>query len=159
MIDMKPLLLVTSCTAVLITCTAAMASIQRISIQQIFSQGDSVQQTSVQTDDSQNSEIVINVDSANTRQSHILRITTLRDIHLIGEITINDKVVKEFKNEGAILDLSRFLSLGRQTIKISGNYKPVASSIRIEFSGPGTQVSQQTGGSGKLNQTLLVNVQ
>lgn len=156
--DMKPLLLVTSCTAVLITCTTAMASIQQISIQQTSNQGDSVQQTSVQSS-SQNSEIVISVDSANTRQPHILKINPPRDIHLIGEITINDKVVKEFKNEGAILNLSRFLSLGRQTIKISGNYKPVASSIKIEFSGPGTQVSQQTGGSGKLNQTLIVNVQ
>ena len=158
MIDMNPLLFVTSCTAVLITCTTAMASVQRISIQKTSSQGGSVQQTSVQTNSSQNSEIVVNVDSANTRQPHILRISSPRDIQMIGQVTINDKVVKEFNNEGAILELSRFLSLGRQTIKISGNYKPVASSIKIEFSGLGTQVSQQTGGSGKLNQTLIINV-
>lgn len=158
MVNMKTLLFLTICTTVLITFSTAMASIQRISIQQTSSQGSSVRQTSIQTDSGQTSEIAINIDSANLGQSHILSISPPRRIQLIGEITINGKLVKKLNNEKVALDLSRFLSPGKQIINISGSYKPEESSIQVEFLGPGTQVSQQIGGSGKLSQTLIVDV-
>lgn len=138
--------------------TTAIASSQQMSINQTSSQRGSVRQTSIQTNSSQTSEIAITLDSTKVRQPIILSVTPPKGTQLVGEITVNGEVIEETKNKRVSLNLSRFLRQGKQVIKISGYYKPVESSIKVELLGPGTQISQAVGGNGKLSQTLIIHV-
>lgn len=139
--------------------TTAIASSQQMSINQTSSQGGSVRQTSIQTNSSQTSEIAITLDSAKVRQPIILSVTPPKGTQLVGEITVNGEVVEEIKNKRVSLNLSRFLGQGKQAIKISGYYRPVESSIKVELLDSDTQISQAIGGNGKLSQTLIIHVQ
>ncbi len=107
----------------------------------------------------QRQETFISLESANIGQPYVLSISATPGTQLTGQITLNDSVVQEFKDNQAEINLSPLLSKGRQKIKISGNYQPVQSSFQVKFSGPGTQVIQQTSGNGILNQTLIIDVQ
>ena len=101
----------------------------------------------------------INLDSANLGQPYILSVSATSGTQLTGQITINGTVVKDLKDSSVELDVSPLLPKGTQTIKITGNYQPVESSVEIKLSGPGIEVSQQTSGNGIIDQTLIVNVQ
>jgi len=136
------------------------SSIQQTSTQTNVSQGSSsIQQTSTQTNSSQTNETVISLDADKLGQSYILRVSAPKGTQLVGQITLRNKVIKRFASNQAVLNLSPYLLRGRQTLKIAGTYKPAQSSVKVEFSGPGTVLSQETGGSGKLDQTLVVSVQ
>ena len=157
----KTFLLSTSCTAFVMVSTAAIAqnSVQQTSIQQTSTGECSVEQTSTQTSSNQTSETSISLATAQLRQKNVLRVSAPTGTDLTGRITLNGKLVEEISNNTASVDLSSRLSKGRQTIKVSGTYKPADASIRVEFSGPGTQIAQEVGGSGRVNQTLVINVQ
>lgn len=155
----KILVLLTSCIAVVMIHTTAMASMQQTSIQHTSGQGSYIRQSSIQTDPGQTNKFVITLDSAKVRQPQILSVSSPKNTQFTGEITVNGKVIEQLKNKKISLDLSRFLLLGKNTIEISGSYKPAKSLVKVEFSGPGNQVSQEIGGSGKLSQTLIVEVQ
>jgi hypothetical protein len=103
-------------------------------------------------------QTAINLSSANLRAPHILSVSTPANTRLVGQITINGVVVKNFNSHQTSVNLSPYLSKGTKTVQISGNYKPASSSVRIEFSSPGTKVSQQTGGNGMVRQTLIMTV-
>ena len=179
--NMKILLLSISCVTFLIASTTALAqsSIQQNSVQ-INDNGVCVTSndskvnlrksskvnlrnsasTSRQSMNSfQEQKVTININSSNLERPHVLNISSNRASQLTGEVTVNGVVVKKFNEEQNSIDLSPYLSKGRKTVRISGSYKPVQSSVQIGFSGPGVQVSQQTSGEGVLRQTLILNVQ
>jgi len=107
----------------------------------------------------QTQETAITIDSASLAQPYTLSLSTSQGAQLTGQITLNGRVIQELKDNQASLNLSSLLSKGRQEIKISGNYQPVNSSVKVEFLGPGTQVTQLASGNGILNQTLIIDVQ
>lgn len=144
----------TFCSSFLIASNTAMAQISIIQTSSLDSTIVSTQGQSTQVQ-----EIAITIDSASLRQPYILSLSASQGTQLTGQITLNGRVIQELKDNQASIDLSPLLSKGRQEIKISGNYQPVQSSVKVEFSGSGTQVSQLASGNGILNQTLIISVQ
>lgn len=77
---------------------------------------------------------------------------------LSGHIKIGTKVIQALKGTRTVVNLAPYLSKGTRTIDISGSYQPIRGAVRIEFSGAGTHVSQQSSGSGTLQHSLVVTV-
>ena len=106
----------------------------------------------------QHQQTAITINGANLKAPHFLIITTAGSTQLVGEIAVNGVVVKNINNNQASVNLSPLLSTGINSVEISGNYKPARDSVRIQFSGPGTKVTQQTSGNGILRETLIIAV-
>ena len=106
----------------------------------------------------QHQQTAITINGANLKAPHFLSITTAGSTQLVGEIAVNGVVVKNINNNQASVNLSPLLSTGINSVEISGNYKPARDSVRIQFSGPGTKVTQQTSGNGILRETLIIAV-
>ncbi len=100
---------------------------------------------------------VFNLNAANLSQPHILSIKTSGN-QLTGEITVNGKLIKRLNKNSENINISPFLSVGEQTVKISARYAPASSSVNVGLSGPGTNVLQQNSGNGILNYTMDVTV-
>ena len=75
-----------------------------------------------------------------------------------GHIKVGNTVIKALNGTRTSVNLTPYLSLGTKTIDISGRYQPARGSVRVEFAGAGTRVSQQSSGSGSLNHRLIVTV-
>jgi hypothetical protein len=101
----------------------------------------------------------IDINSANLKQSHTIEITSDSGVAIVGYIALDGQILRTFTGNKTSLNISPFLSKGKRTVFIAGNYSPVNSSVAVELKGPGTSVSQSTGGSGKIRQTLIINVQ
>jgi hypothetical protein len=100
----------------------------------------------------------LTLSAANLSKPHILSINT-SGAQMTGEITVNGKVVKQISNDKNVnIDLSRYLSVGEQKVEISARYNPPSSSVKVELSGPGTNVTQQNSGNGALNYSIDVSV-
>ncbi|BAY43260.1 hypothetical protein SAMD00079811_08390 [Scytonema sp. HK-05] len=100
----------------------------------------------------------LTLSAANLSKPHILSINT-SGAQMTGEITVNGKVVKQISNDKNVnIDLSRYLSVGEQKVEISARYNPPSSSVSVELSGPGTNVTQQNSGNGALNYSMDVSV-
>ncbi|SRR5579883_957659 len=97
------------------------------------------------------------LDAANLKRPNILSINTSGRL-LIGQITINGKVVKNIRSSKEKINLSPLLSVGEQTVNISARYFPASASASVELNGPGTKVTQQTSGDGILKYSMTVNV-
>jgi hypothetical protein len=107
----------------------------------------------------QQQKTAINIDINNLSSPCILSITPAGYTQLVGKISVNGVVIQNLNKNQASVNLSPLLSTGINYIEISGNYKPAQDSVRIEFAGPGTKVTQETGGNGILRQTLIIAVQ
>jgi len=110
------------------------------------------------TSTSEEQTTAIEINSVNLRQPHTIEITSDSGTSIVGYIALDGKVLKTFSGNNASMNLSPFLSKGKRTIVIAGNYRPVDASVSVELTGPGTSVSQSTGGSGKIKQTLVIYV-
>jgi hypothetical protein len=127
--------------SLLVTSTLLMTPISTLAYQQIFQS----QQTSTS---------VITIDQ---RFSPILRVNLPPSItQLTGQIELDGKVIKTLKAHPIEINLSPHLTRGRHILKISGRYFPANASVQVEVIGATTRISQQTGGSGSLNQTIIV---
>ena len=115
--------------------------------------------TNEQGETSASQTSVISIESDNLAQSDNPSITANQATEITGQITLNGKLIQDLKVNQALINLSPLLSKARQTIKISGTYQPVQLPVKVEFSRPDTQVTQQTSGNGILDQTLIINVQ
>lgn len=103
-------------------------------------------------------ETAINLSVDELRHPHFLRINPLKSgTQLTGQIKINGKFFQRF-DRNLKINLSPYLTRGKNTIHISGKYRPANNSIQIELIGANNQVSQETGGNGYLNQVLIVEV-
>ncbi|MER3434800.1 MAG: hypothetical protein C4288_15600 [Leptolyngbya sp. ERB_1_1] len=77
---------------------------------------------------------------------------------LSGQIKIGKRVIQLLKGSRTVVNLTPYLSTGTKTIEISGKYPSVRGSLQIQFSGGGTQVTQQSTGSGSFNHSVIVTV-
>jgi hypothetical protein len=104
-------------------------------------------------------ETSVDVDSANLRQPHILRVSGTNNAYLTGNIKLNGKTIASLAGGSKEVNLSSYLQRGVNIIEVSSQYSPVYATIKIEFSAPGTSVSQQTSGKGTLAQKIIVRVE
>ena len=100
----------------------------------------------------------ISVNSNALKSPHILSIKTTDNTQMDGEVTVDGVVIKKLQGSQISFNLSPYLEKQIKKVEISGTYKPASSSVKIEFSGPNTNVTQQMSGNGKLNQTLVITV-
>ena len=107
----------------------------------------------------QRQETVISLDSVNIAQPCVLSISATQGTQLTGQITLNGRVVKEFKGNQVEINISPLLSKGRQKLKILGHYQPALSPVKVKILSFGTQTTQQTSGNGILNKSLIIDVQ
>jgi hypothetical protein len=103
----------------------------------------------------------ISLDAADLQEPHILKISTNSSGARFSavKIKVDGRTISTAKKSQIEIDLSPMLGRGKHTIEIFGNYSPADSSVQIEFSGPGTQVSQQSSGNGAIAHTIVVDVQ
>lgn len=92
------------------------------------------------------------------RSPHILSIKTTDNTQMDGEVTVDGVIIKKLQGSQISFNLSPYLAKGTKKVEILGTYKPASSSVKIEFSGASTNVTQQMSGNGKLNQTLVITV-
>lgn len=100
----------------------------------------------------------ISVNSDALKSPHILSIKTTDNTQMNGEVSVDGVVIKKILGSQISFNLSPYLKKGTKKVEISGTYKPASSSVEIEFSGPSTNLSQQMGGNGRLNQTIVITV-
>lgn len=104
-------------------------------------------------------QTTVNSNSTSRQQPYVLSVSANTSTQLIGKILVNGVVIHKIHRNKTLINLSLYVIKGRQKIEIIGNYKPAADSIWVKLSGPGTEVAHQTGGDGKLKQTLIIDVQ
>jgi hypothetical protein len=93
------------------------------------------------------------------RQALWLKVRPSSEIYrLDGEISLDGRAIARLTSRGNAINLSRQLKRGMNRIAISGQYAPAGATVSIQLEGETTQANQQTGGSGRLNQLLLVEV-
>ena len=73
-------------------------------------------------------------------------------------MTVDGVVIKKLHGSQISFNLSPYLEKQTKKVEILGTYKPASSSVKIEFSGLNTNITQQMSGNGKLNQTLVITV-
>ncbi len=78
--------------------------------------------------------------------------------NLQGKVLLNGKIIDRLNTTEKNLDLSSQLKRGSNQLIITGKYFPVDSTVSIHLQGLNTEVNQQTGGNGLLNQMLVIEV-
>ncbi len=109
----------------------------------------------IQANNTQRTSVTLNATAL--RQPCWLTVA-IADGQLNGQIKIGNQIIQSLKGSRTRVNLAPYLSSGTKTIDISGKYQPMRGSLQIEFSGAGTQVSQQVSGSGSFNHSLIVTV-
>lgn len=106
----------------------------------------------------QTQETSISLSSDELRKPHYLQVKSLTAASKVtGRIELNGKYIKAIDRSTQI-DLSPWLTPGKHTVKITGQYYPSNAIVEVKFSGTNTQISQQTSGNGYINQTLIIEV-
>jgi hypothetical protein len=118
---------------------------------------------STDVDGSQVQSTTISVDRADLTQPHILRVQgSANDFPIRMQrvvVKVNGKVVKSIANNSLELNLAPMMKVGRYRVEISGRSPRIDDTISMNFTGKNTNVTQQSSGTGTINQTLVINVQ
>ncbi len=121
---------------------------QTVNVQQ-YPDGEQVQLTS------------ISINRADLRQPHMLRVRSEINNSAMRmervEVKMNGRLLKSIANNALELNLAPMMTVGRYEVEVSGISPPDAT-ISLNFTGPNTQVNQQSSGSGKINQRLMIDV-
>ncbi|PSF37231.1 hypothetical protein C7H19_10950 [Aphanothece hegewaldii CCALA 016] len=102
--------------------------------------------------------ITLEIDAATLKSPWWLRINTTNSTFIKGQITLNGKVIRSLTKTNAPINIAPYLKVGINKIIISGKYYPANVSIIIELNASETEITQQTGGNGLLNQLLILEV-
>jgi hypothetical protein len=105
----------------------------------------------------QEQETRINVNQNQLNFPYLLSLKT-SSTNLQGKIEVNGKVITTKLNSNTVIDLSRYLNQGQNTVLITGSYSPANSSVTINLQGNGSNVTQTTGGNGQIKQKITVYV-
>jgi hypothetical protein len=119
----------------------------------------SVQQRShsTQSGNLSQQQTTLNLHSANLKHPYVLSVST-SGTQIRGQIVLDGKVLQLLRGDRQQINLSPYLTVGEHTVEISAIYAPASSAIRVEFSGVGTSMGQQTSGSGRLSHILVIQV-
>ncbi len=100
----------------------------------------------------------VEIDQETLSQPYWLRVGGSRVRQLRLEISLNGRVIQSLENRQTALNLSPYLKPGKQTLLVTGQYAPREAEIVTELKGQQIQISQQSTGSGLLNQIFIVKV-
>jgi hypothetical protein len=104
----------------------------------------------------------VSIDRVDLTQPHILRVQGSANDAPIRmqrvEVKVNGKVVRSVVNKSLELNLAPMLKVGRYEIEISGTSPRPDDTILVNFTGKNTNVTQQSSGTGVINQILVINV-
>jgi hypothetical protein len=93
---------------------------------------------------------------------HILRVQGLMNNVAIPlervDVKLNGKVVKSIANSSLEINLAPLMTAGRYEVEVSGTTRQSDATISLNFAGANTQVNQQSSGSGKIKQKLVITV-
>jgi hypothetical protein len=107
----------------------------------------------------QESSSSLNLDLADLRDPYTLTVRPSADaVQLKGTIKLNGKPLKILGKGVVKINLSPYLRKGRHKLQVVGSYRPVGASVEIALEGPSAETSQEVGGSGTINQTILIDV-
>lgn len=123
-----------------------------------YSQSYSQSSTQSSTQSSQQQTTGISLNATALRSPHILSVAIAGDTRLTGKVMVDGVEVKKLHASQTSFNLVPYLTKGDNKVEIVGEYRPVSSKVAIKLSGPGTQISQQVSGNGKLRQTLIITV-
>ena len=125
-----------------------------------------VSQSSVITTDADGGQVqstTVSLDRADLSQPHILRLqgsTNNAPVRMERvEVKMNGKVIKTISNNSLELNLAPMMKAGRYEIEISGTSPRIEDTISINFTGKNNNFTQQSSGSGIINQKLVIDVQ
>lgn len=114
----------------------------------LIASNTSVQQTS------------ISLDRQDLQDAYTLSIRPSREAtQLTGTIKLNGKTLKPLKTGKTQINLSPYLSKGRHKLEITGRYRPLRATVEISLEGPSTETTQEVGGTGIVNQIIVIDVQ
>lgn len=77
---------------------------------------------------------------------------------LSGMIKLNGARLLTLKGQRTELNLAKFLKKGKNKIEVVGSYYPRNADVEISFDSPSGEVVQAVGGSGKINQVIMLDV-
>ncbi len=107
----------------------------------------------------QSQSTMINISSDELKSSYWLSIYSSNNVQIKGEVKLDGRVIQPLNSSSTMINLSPYLNRGQHQVRIRGNYAPVNSLVTVELSGENNEITQQTGGSGLLNQVLIIQVQ
>lgn len=108
---------------------------------------------------SQNQQTAVNLSLSDLNEANLLSITASQpETQLTAGVSLNGQFIKSLTDDDNVLDLSPYLTLGKQVVSISGNYTPENASIEIAYRGKKTRISQKTTGTGELQQQFIFHV-
>ncbi len=104
----------------------------------------------------------VSVERSDLRQPHLLRIKgEMNNAPMPLErvvVKLNGKTIKTIVNNSLELNLAPLMVAGRNEVEVSGTTIQSNTTISLRFTGPHTQVNQQSSGSGRIKQQLVINV-
>jgi hypothetical protein len=107
----------------------------------------------------QKQQTAVNLSTSDLNEANFLSISASQpETQLTATVSLNGQLIKSLTDDDNVLDLSPYLNLGKQIVSISGNYTPDRASVNIEFKGKTTHISQETTGTGQLQQQLIFYV-
>ena len=107
----------------------------------------------------QKQQTAVNISSSDLNEANFISISASQpETQLTATVSLNGQLIKSLTDDDNVLDLSPYLTLGKQIVSISGSYAPGDAAVKIEFKGKTTHISQETEGSGKLQQQLIFYV-
>ena len=108
----------------------------------------------------QEQQTTVDVPSSDLDMPYLLSVSLPQnETQLTAEVFINGQSIRKIRGSHNTIDLSSYLTFGQQIIEISGIYSPDQATVKIELIGKATQISQETGGNGKIRQKLVLNVE
>jgi hypothetical protein len=99
----------------------------------------------------------LNLRSSELRQPHLLAIAT-SGTSMTGQITLDGENIQQITETQTEINLAPYLTVGQHTVEITASYTPISASVSVGFTAPGTQVMNQTSGSGRISHILDIRV-
>ena len=101
-------------------------------------------------------ETTINLTEDDLQEDLLLKINTANNF--AGNIKINGKNIKKIKGNSTKISIFKLLQKGKNILEINGVQKSTGANLQVELIGTNTQISQESGGSGNIQHTLVINV-
>ena len=101
-------------------------------------------------------ETTINLTEDDLQEDLLLKINTANNF--AGNIKINGKNIQKIEGNSTKISIFKLLQKGKNILEINGVQKSTGANLQVELIGTNTQISQESGGSGNIQHTLVINV-
>ena len=101
-------------------------------------------------------ETTINLTKNDLNGDLLLKINTANNF--AGNIKLNGKNIQKIEANSTEIHLLSLLQKGKNILEINSVQKSTGANLQVELTGTNTQISQESGGSGNIQHTLVINV-